>query len=106
LRIPKAGTQSHIILALAGNIEFGNPSTFGTQQSPQNIQGSWWQGTSPSQANTDFPVPHKLGFVPTGFDVKNINKAAHVFQGKTPWTSKVIYLQCDQPSTQLTLFVL
>ena len=97
---------NHVAKILNGNVEFGNPQTYGTQQSPQNIAGSWWQGTSPAVADTDFAVSHKLKHVPSGFDVKNINKAAHVYQGVTPWTDKLIYLRVDQASVFLTLFVL
>src|SRR5512146_1230763 len=99
------GVHRGMTLVHNGNVEFGRPEAQGQQENNQNINGWWWQGTSPGTANTDFAVPHKLGRVPTGYDVKKINAPSHVYTGATSWTSTVIYLRTDQPSVTLTLFI-
>lgn len=101
-----------IARVLNGNLSFGGFPNLpggggggvGPNGTPENMLGSWWQGTT-AVADTDFTVQHDLGRVPTGWLLFYINKAGIVYEGVTPWTDTQIFLRCNTATTELRLFV-
>jgi hypothetical protein len=87
--------------AINGGIEFGSP-----QDGPINVKGTWAQGTSPLVANTEFPITHNLGYIPTGFMVANTDQASHIYAGGTTWTTTQIFLKSDQAGVNYTIFIM
>lgn len=84
------------------NISFGNSNS-----DPQkNIQG-WDSGniTTPGTANTQFPVTHNLGYVPTRFHVTYNNGQGTVYAGPTAWTTTTVYLMCSAASSVIRVFI-
>lgn len=71
----------------------------------QNVVGWYAHVTSPGVADTEFPVPHKLGRVPIGYHVFSKSNAGVVYKGVTAWTSSNIYLKDSGISDVLLLFI-
>lgn len=98
--------------SINGRLDFGSPQGQSIKQTG-NIDGTWpgtlaagYTITTPGGANTEFTVTHNLGRVPTGYDVKSINAAAHIYDSrKNAWTTTQMFLKCDQASVSLVLFV-
>jgi hypothetical protein len=93
--------QNHTRI-LSGNVDFGKSNT----DQAKNIQG--WHAlniTTPATANTDFPVPVSLGYIPDFFQVTSINANAVIYKGVTPWTAEIIYLRCSVASAIVSLFI-
>lgn len=89
-----------IARTIDGNLSLG---TF--DGGPDNIAGAWYDGTTPVGANTDFTIDHKLGRIPQGWILINIDKAAILYKGITAWTKSQIFLRCNTASTHVRLFV-
>ena len=59
-----------------------------------NTDNAHAAATSPGVANTDFPVTHNLGRIPTGFLVVYKAASCDVYAGATAWTTTQIFLRC------------
>lgn len=46
-------------------------------------------------ADVEFSIEHSRGFIPIGFLVIDIDKAAVVYRSATAWTDSLIYLKCN-----------
>lgn len=91
---------AQIARVVNGGISFGSPSA------PDNITGSWFTGTTPTGAGTEFTVPHTLGRIPTGWIMVSLDQPAVVYKGVTPWNSKTISLKCNIASINVILLVI
>lgn len=85
------------------NISFGT----GNADGGKNIQG-WDSGNflTPAIANTEFSVPHNLGYVPTRFQLHYNNTGGVVYDSGTAWTTSMIFLKCTANSANIRVFIL
>lgn len=98
--------------AINGRIDFGSPQGQ-SKKVPGNIDGVWpgtlasgYMITTPGVADTEFTVTHNLGRIPTGYDVKSLDKAAIVYDSrKNLWTVTQMFLKCNVATVQIVLFV-
>lgn len=91
-----------------GGLQIGtivDPTVDPSGISPVNIQGKWAKATTPAGANTEFAVTHNLNYIPLGYDVKRIDKAAIIYDGTTAWTITQIFLKCNVATVAVTLFI-
>lgn len=94
-----------------GRLDFGSPQGQ-AKKLTGNIDGTWpgtlaagYTITTPG-ANVEFTVTHNLGRIPTGYDIRSIDAAAHVYDSrKTLWTTTQMFLKCDVAAVHLVLFV-
>jgi hypothetical protein len=91
-----------------GGLDLGNSTQTNPAQYTGNLNGQWANVTAPGSANTEFAVPHTLGFVPSFYWVI-ADRACRVYQlpnTGTAWTAANIYLKCDTASAVLRIFML
>lgn len=94
-----------------GRLDFGSPQGQ-LKKLTGNIDGTWpgtlaagYMVTTPG-ANVEFTVTHNLGRIPTGYDIRSIDAAAHVYDSrKSLWTTTQMFLKCDVATVHLVLFV-
>ena len=79
--------------------------SFGNGVDEDNMSGDWVTFTSSVSPGTETGIPHNLGEVPVGYLVVRRDKAAHIYDGSTTWTSSTIYLRSDVASVAATVFV-
>ena len=94
--------------ALNGGIDFGQSTETNLTTYSGNMKGQWKNVTAPGVANTEFAVPHDLGYVPTHYPIINADRACKVYQlpnTGTPWTAQNIYLKCDTANAVLRIFI-
>ena len=85
-------------------VSFGSQS--GTNnEADRNIQCSKASGTTPSTANTEFPVAHNLGRIPVTF-FGHVNENGTLYQSTTAWTSSEIYLKSSAASAKYSLVII
>jgi hypothetical protein len=86
--------------AVNGQISFGDPVN-----GPDNIKMQWHSGTTPATSDTEFAVPHNLGYIPKSYEVASKNKSGDIYTsiGGTSWTLSNIYLKASVASLQYTL---
>lgn len=92
--------------AINGGIDAGISSQTATQYTG-NLNGQWVQVTAPPTPNTEFPVVHSLGRIPSWY-IYNTDRAAIVYQlpnTGTPWTQTTVFLKCDTASASLRIFL-
>jgi hypothetical protein len=94
------GTLNEVLFVLNGNIEFGNPT-----DGISNINGVWLTAVTPGVVDTNFTLSHNLGYIPTGWLVVNIDKAAILYKGATPWSTTQLTLKCNVATTAIVIFV-
>ena len=92
---------------LNGNVDLGSISGVGTGAIgvQGNLSLAQVGATSPGAANTDFPVTHNLGRIPTGFLVTNRSAPCHVYGGGTSWTTSQIFVKCDTINVLLNFII-
>lgn len=93
-----------------GGVEFGAPPQIppivGAEPNGlKNMLGYWLNVTTPG-ANVEFTVNHNLQYIPTGFLVFSVDKAAVVYASRrVDWTAQQIFLKCNVATTALVAFV-
>ena len=70
-----------------------------------NIRGVFLDITTNGVVDTEDAFTHGLGFVPTGYLVTKRDKAAHIYDGTTTWTTNLIYLRSDIVTVAATVFI-
>lgn len=94
------------IFTVFKNISFGNTTgAIGSQAKLDNMKGALWSGNT-GTANTDFTVPHHLGYIPLGFLVYYQDNYGVYKKGTTAWSKTNIYLQCNTSNVNVAIFVL
>lgn len=105
------GMWTKLVRSVNGRLDFGSPQGQ-AKKLTGNIDGTWpgtlaagYTITTPG-ANVEFTVTHNLGRIPTGYDIRSIDAAAHVYDSrKTLWTTTQMFLKCDVATVHLVLFV-
>lgn len=75
-----------VVQTVNGQLEFGF-----------NLRSSKIEAVFPTTGEVRFF--HKLGKLPTGFLVKNLDAGEVIYSGATTWTEESIYLQATGPCT-------
>lgn len=73
-----------------------------------NEAGQWVNVVTPGIADTEFAVPHNLGYIPSFIKHVNSDRACSVYQlpnTGTAWTSSNIYLKCNVASVALRFMI-
>lgn len=70
-----------------------------------NMNGAWITGITPGVINTDFPLVHNLGRVPTGWLLVWKDGYVDFKIGAGTWTSKQIFLQASVINVNYRVFV-
>jgi|SRR5579864_4835708 len=94
--------------ALNGGLDFGQSTETDITQATGNMKGQWVNVTAPAVANTEFSIPHSLGYVPSHLPVINKDRACDVYQlpnTGTPWTATHIFVKCSVANAVLRIFV-
>jgi hypothetical protein len=89
---------------LSRRVSYG--TTMDNSSQDQNIDHWKATGTTPGAANTEFAVNHGLGRIPLGFQVWSVNKAAHLYQSTTAWTTTQIFLKCDVATVNFVIAII
>lgn len=96
-----SGVLQGIVDKLNGKISFGNG-----EQSTQsgNIDGQWITFVTPAVADTQFEVPHGLGRLPVGRDIKRQDKAGTLYDSNPGgWGPKSVFFKCSVASVKFNI---
>ena len=104
----EAITQVNALLAAVAK-KFNQGLSMGTgEQGTQagNLFGQYLEFTSPSVADTEFALPHGLGYTPVGYLVVKRDKAGTLYVSSSgSWKSDTVYFK-DSAGTALNLIIL
>jgi len=93
----------NIFLAFSNRIRFGDGSD---GEDGENISGQFQVFTSSATPDAENTISHNLGAAPIGYMVINKDKAAHLYDSGTAWTSTNIYLKSDVATTEFKIFLI
>lgn len=93
----------NITLALSGRIRFG---IGGDGDRGENVAGEFQSITTNATPDTEDAFAHTLGSVPVGYIVLSKDKAGHIYDGSSSWTSTNIYLRSDVASVTALVFLI
>lgn len=97
------GDLESLFQAITGRVRFG---TGDDGDRGENIAGEFQTFTTDGTPDTEGAVSHGLGSVPIGYIVISKDKAGHIYDGTTSWTSTNIYLRSDVASVTATVFLI
>lgn len=111
LKDVESGNEQDFRRSLRRNYErlaqlFNGLISFGDGTNRDNIDGNWFDVTTPGAANTDFTVTHNLGRVPVGVLVMRKSAAVDIYTGSVAATTTQITLRATVASVNVKLFVL
>ena len=93
----------NLFLAMQGRIRFG---VGGDGDRGENVSGEFQVITTNGTPDTEDGFTHSLGSIPVGYIVLKKDKAGHIYEGTSSWTSTTIYLRSDVASVTATIFLI
>lgn len=92
-----------IVRKVNGQVSFGDGAS-GFKAG--NLDAANVNVVTPTVANTEFPVLHRLGRKPTGYFVVRQDKAVRVYDSSVgSWTERLMYLKADVATATLRIVV-
>lgn len=79
--------------------------SFGDGIQADNIRGKWITTTTPVTPDTDFVLPHDLGTIPVGVDLKMKSASCDVYIGSVQPTDTQITLRATAGNVLVRLFI-
>lgn len=87
---------------MLNNLSLGD----GTNKPEQNADIYHISGVTDVVAGTETIFTHKLGRIPIGYVVYNIDKTGNLYNGSTTWTSTTVSIKGSANSIAFKLFLL
>lgn len=93
----------NLFAVLHNRVEFGSGTS---GDDGINISGQWLDITTNATPDTEDSFAHTIGSIPIGYIVVSRDKAGHIYDGSSSWTSSAIYLRSDVASVTAKIFLL
>lgn len=90
------GDHDNVVFKLNGELTEGD----GSDSSQAGNHRAQWKTIIFAAADTEVTVPHDLGVVPLGYDVRRLSAAAIIYDSNPGgWSRDYIYLKASAPCT-------